>query len=314
MARKLIIDTDPGVDDAMAIFYALSSPELDVMGLTTVYGNAATAICTQNALRLLEIAERVDIPVAAGATHSLTMPPREGGEFVHGADGQGNTNLAPPSTQVIDLHAAQFMIDTITQFPGEITIVALGPLTNLALMFLMQPDIAPLIHEIVLMGGNAFVPGNVNPAAEANIYSDPEAADLVFGQACPVTMIGLDVTMKIYLEAAHFDQIGAYDNVRARHLARILPHYRSFYRSRLGRDAMPIHDSTTITYLLSPALFKTVSYAVRVETAGISRGKTWPGLGRYTLDAAWANRPMVNMCVDVDAHKAIRMELERLAK
>ncbi len=242
------------------------------------------------------------------------MPPREGGEFVHGADGQGNTNLAPPSTQAIDLHAAQFMIDTIRKAPGEITIVALGPLTNLALMFLMQPDIAPLIRQIVLMGGNAFVPGNVNPAAEANIYSDPEAADLVFGVACPVTMIGLDVTMKIYLETEHFDQISRFENARAQHLTRILPHYRTFYSSRLGRDTIPVHDSTTITYLLNPSLFKTVSYAVRVETAGISRGKTWPGLGRHALDAAWANRPMVNICVEVAADEAIRMELERLAQ
>lgn len=314
MARKLIIDTDPGVDDAMAIFYALSSPEFEVVGLTTVFGNAATSICTQNALRLLEIAERFDIPVAAGAEHSLTMPSREIGGFVHGADGQGNTNLAPPSTQAIDQHAAQFLIDTIRLFPGEITIVALGPLTNLALMFLMQPDIAPLIREIVLMGGNAFVPGNINPAAEANIYSDPEAADLVFGAACPVTMIGLDVTMKIYLRTEHFDQIGRYDNARARYLARILPFYRAFYSSRLGFDAIPVHDSTTITYLLNPALFKTVSYGVRVETDGISRGKTWPGLYRHALDAAWANRPMVNICVEVAAAEAIGMELERLAQ
>ena len=313
MTRKLIIDTDPGVDDAMAIFYALNSPEFDVIGITTVFGNAATSITTRNALRLLEIAERLDIPVAAGAEHALTMPPREGGEGVHGADGQGNTNLPPPSTQAIDQHAAQFLADAIRQFPGEITIVALGPLTNLALMLLMQPDIAPLIREIVLMGGNAFVPGNVNPTAEANIFSDPEAADLVFGAACPITMIGLDVTMKIIMGVEHFDQIAKFDNSQARHITRIVPHYRAFYSKRLGCDAIPIHDSTTISYLLKPSLFKIVRYGIRVETSGISRGKTWPGLAVNELTGAWADRPLVNICVEADADECIRMELERLA-
>lgn len=143
MARKLIIDTDPGVDDAMAIFYALNSPEFDVIGLTTVYGNVAAKLCTQNALRLLEVADRPDIPVAAGADHPLTMPFNGGVGFVHGDDGQGNANLPPPSTQPVSLHAAQFLIDAIQSFPGEITLVALGPLTNLALMLMLQPDIAP---------------------------------------------------------------------------------------------------------------------------------------------------------------------------
>jgi inosine-uridine nucleoside N-ribohydrolase len=313
MTRKLIIDTDPGVDDAMAIFYALNSPEFDVIGITTIFGNAATDITTRNALRLLEIAERLDIPVAAGAERPLAAPPRHNDGKVHGTDGQGNTNLPPPTVQAIDEHAAQFLIETIRQFPGEITIVALGPLTNLALMFLMQPNIAPLIQGIVLMGGNAFVPGNVNPAAEANIYSDPEAADLVFGAGCPITMIGLDVTMKIQMSAEHFAQIAAMTNPRAKHIARILPHYRAFYSPRMGRDAIPVHDSTTITYLLKPELFKVVHYSVRVETDGISRGKTWPGLSVNQFTGAWADRPMINICVDVAASECVRMELERLA-
>jgi inosine-uridine nucleoside N-ribohydrolase len=314
MVRKIIIDTDPGVDDAMAIFYALNSPEFDVLGITTVFGNSDTATCTLNALRLLEIAERTVIPVAGGADRPIAAPPRVGGGFVHGADGQGNTNLPPPSTQAIDQHAAQFMIDIVRQFPGEVTIVALGPLTNLALMLILQPDIAPLIKEIVLMGGAAFVPGNVNPAAEANIFSDPEAADLVFGAACQVTMIGLDVTMKILMETPHFDQIANFNNPKAQHISKIVQFYRAFYSNRLGKDAIPIHDSTTFTYLLKPSLFKIVRYAVRVETSGISRGKTWAGLGRSEMEAAWMNRPFVNICVEADAAEAVRMELERLAR
>jgi len=316
MVQKLIIDTDPGVDDSMAIFYALNSPEFDIVGLTTVFGNAPVSTCTQNALRLLEIAKRSDIPVAAGAERALTRPPKNYTGLVHGLDGQGNTNLPPPISEAVEEHAAQFLIDTIQSFPGEITLVALGPLTNLALMLMLQPDIAPLIRQIVLMGGNAYVPGNVNPAAEANIWNDPAAADLVFGAVCPVTMIPLDVTLKIRMGAQHFDQIARMDNALARHITRILPVYRTFYQVRLGREEIPIHDSTTITYLLDPSLFKTVQYAVRVETDGMSRGKTWPGLGRVEMpyEAPWVGRPMVNICVDVAAEQAVRLELERLAK
>jgi inosine-uridine nucleoside N-ribohydrolase len=315
MARKIIIDTDPGVDDSMAIFYALNSPEFDVVGLTTVFGNAPLADCTQNALRLLEIANRPDIPVAAGADRAMAKPPKNYTGLVHGMDGQGNLNLPPPVTQAVDEHAAQFLIDTIQSFPGEITIVALGPLTNLGLMFLLQPDIGPLIREIVLMGGNAVVPGNVNPAAEANIWNDPDAADLVFGAGCSLTMIGLDVTLKIRMGLEHFDQIAKMDNDQARHITRILPVYRTFYQGRLGREEIPIHDSTTITYMLDPSLFKTVKCAMRVETEGISRGKTWPGIGRVENpnEAPWMDRPMVNICVDVNGEQAVRMEIERLS-
>jgi inosine-uridine nucleoside N-ribohydrolase len=194
LARKIIIDTDPGVDDAMAIFYALASSELDVIGITTVFGNTTTDICTTNALRLLEIAGRTDIPVAAGAVRPLAMPYNGTADIVHGEDGQGNVFLPAPTTKPVPQHAVNFLIDTILQSPEPVTLVPLAPLTNIALMLLHKPDIVKHIREIVLMGGNAYVAGNVTPAAEANIWNDPDAADIVFGADCPVTMIGLDVT------------------------------------------------------------------------------------------------------------------------
>ena len=315
MSRKILIDTDPGIDDTMAIFYALESPELDVVGITTVFGNASTSICTTNALRLLEIANRRDIPVSAGAERSLAAPFAGGAHWVHGADGQGNVNLAEPALAPTGERAAEFIIDAVTSSPGEVTIVALAPLTNLALAFLLQGDLASSIKEIVLMGGNAFMEGNASPSAEANILNDPEAADVVLGAHCPVTMIGLDVTHRVVMSGEVLDRIGTFANPRAQHLARILPFYRQFYSSRYGRDGIFVHDSTTITYLLAPSLFQTVQHPVRVDTGpGIGRGKTWPALGRSDREAAWQNRPPVTIALNVDAGRAVELEMERLAR
>jgi inosine-uridine nucleoside N-ribohydrolase len=315
VSSKILIDTDPGIDDTMAIFYALESPELDVVGITTVFGNASTSTCTTNALRLLEIANRSDIPVSAGAERSLAAPFAGGAHWVHGADGQGNTNLAEPALIPTGQRAAEFIIEAVTRSPGEITIVAMAPLTNLALALLLQADLDAAIKEIVLMGGNAFMEGNASPAAEANILNDPEAADVVLGARCPVTMIGLDVTHKVVMSGDVLDRIGTFPNPRAQHLARILPFYREFYASRYGRDGIFVHDSTTITYLLAPSLFHTVQHPVRVDTGpGIGRGKTWPGMGRSDREAAWQNRPPVTIAVSVDAGRAVELEMERLAR
>lgn len=314
MPRKIIIDTDPGIDDAMAIFYALASPELDVIGLTTVFGNVATDLCTTNALRLLEIAGRTDIPVAVGALNPLAMKFRGGAAFVHGDDGQGNVHLPLPKTRPIDLHAVDFIVQEVMKAPGEVTLVALGPLTNVALALLMKPAIAQNLREIVLMGGNAFVPGNATPTAEANILNDPEAADTVFSADCTITMIGLDVTEKVMMDAATLDRMGTFANPRAQYLSQIVRYYQAFYKNRYGEDSIYVHDSTTITYLLAPELFKTVQQPICVETLGISRGKTWPAAGRADREKAWQGRRPINICIDVQGEKAVQMELERLAR
>jgi inosine-uridine nucleoside N-ribohydrolase len=314
VGRKIIIDTDPGIDDSMAIFYALQSPELEVIGLTTVFGNAATATCTTNALRLLEIAGRTDIPVSSGAQRSLARPFTGGTHWVHGADGQGNTNLAAPLLSASSQPATQFIAEQVLQSPGEVTIAASAPLTNVALALLLYPDLTRHIAQIVLMGGNAYVEGNASPAAEANIHNDPESADIVLGADCPVTMIGLDVTQKVFMSGHVLDQIGGFANPRAEHLARILPFYRQYYRSRYGHDGIYVHDSTAISYLLNPSLFKTVTHPLRVETGeGISRGKTWPAEGYSDRELPWQGRSPVTIAVDVDGEAAIQMEMERLA-
>ncbi|KAA3643021.1 MAG: nucleoside hydrolase [Chloroflexi bacterium] len=312
MARKLLIDTDPGIDDAMAIFYALNSPEFEVIGLTSIFGNAYTEICTQNALRLLEIADRTEIPVAAGADRPLTVEFKGPADFVHGANGQGNANLPAPKIQPINQSAAEFIVDQIKQHPGEVTLAPLGPLTNIALALLLDPTIVDDIHEIVLMGGNAFVPGNASPAAEANILNDPEAADIVFGMQCPITMVGLDVTEKVYMSPEVLDHITSFDNPESQHLAKILPFYHDFFTGRRGEPGIHVHDSTVISYLLDPALFTTVKHPIRVATSGISRGKTWPAVGLADVESPWSGRRDINICVDVNAAKVIEMELDRL--
>jgi len=317
LRKKIIIDTDPGIDDAMAIFYALASGHLEVSGLTTVFGNAPVDSTTRNALRLMEIAGREDIPVAAGAARPLAMPYRGAADFVHGSDGQGNTTpdgMVLRSKAVAE-RACDFIIRTVRSFPGEVTLVPLGPLTNIALALLLEPDIAADIREIVLMGGNAFVPGNATPTAEANILNDPEAADIVFGASCPVTMCGLDVTEKILMTGVDIDRIGSMNTPQTAHLAAILPFYRAFYRTWLKVDGIYVHDSTTISWLLHPELFQTVQHPIRVDTSdGIGRGKTWPSRGTSAGEGPWQDRPKVNICVGVDAAAAVKYEMEHLGQ
>src|SRR5262245_19675995 len=232
----------------MAIFYALASPELEVVGLTTVFGNAHTEITTRNALKLLEIAGRTDIPVAAGAARPLVMEYRGPVAFVHGADGQGDVNLAPPATAAVAADAAHFIIDTIMSSPGEITLVPLGPLTNVALAMLIEPRLTQHVVEIVLMGGAAFVGGKASPAAEANILNDPEAADIVFGAECPIVMAGLDVTEQTLMTTDDLSRFGEVDSPQARHVAAIVPYYADFYADRLGLDGIHVHDSSALSY------------------------------------------------------------------
>jgi inosine-uridine nucleoside N-ribohydrolase len=311
--RKVLIDTDPGIDDAMAIFYALASPELDVVGLTSVFGNAHVSVCTTNALKLLEIADRADIPVARGADRPLAMPYRGPVAFVHGTDGQGDVHLPPPATLPLPIDAAHFMIQSAMSSPGEITLVALGPLTNVALAMLIEPTFTSYLAGIVLMGGNAQCGGNASPAAEANILNDPEAADIVFGADCSIVMAGLDVTEQILMTSADIARISTFDNSRAHHLAAITPFYANFYRGRNGVDGILVHDSTTISYLLAPQLFTWVEQPVRVDCGrSFCRGKTQTAVRLSDHETEWSTRRPVRILTGVDSRAVVELELERL--
>ena len=312
MARKIIIDTDPGVDDAMAIFFALRSPELDVVGLTTIFGNVHTDLATVNALRLLDIAGRPDIPVAKGADNPLAVPFGGPVPYVHGDDGQGNIHLPPSARKAMDVTAAQFIIDQVMAHPGEITLVPVGPLTNIALALRLEPRIAQNVQQVVLMGGNAIVPGNATPCAEANIHNDPEAADVVFGAGWDVVMVGLDVTHTVNMDAADIAEYGRIGNPMTEHVTRIVPHYRNYFEGNYDIDGIYVHDSSAVAYLIDPTLFETIKRPVRVDcTNDIGRGKTWPALGER-IDPPWENRPDVTICTKVDGKRLVQLELARM--
>ena len=214
--RKIIIDTDPGIDDTMALYVALNSPELDVIGLTTVYGNTSNIQGTENALRILQKAEMSHIQVHTGASKPLATKYIGMGGVVHGVDGQGNSNLETPDTVASKITAVEFMKNKINEFPGEITLVPIGPLTNIAELFLKYPDIDQKINEIVLMGGNALSQGNASPSAEANIKNDPESANIIFTSKTKITMVGLDVTNEVFMNASDIDEIWDDDIIEKR--------------------------------------------------------------------------------------------------
>ena len=308
---RLIIDTDPGIDDAIALFVALASPGLEISGLTTVFGNVTVDVATRNALTLLDVARRADIPVARGAAAPLATNYLGAIPHIHGEDGLGDGGeLAAPSRAALDVSAAEFLCRTA---PGA-TVLAIGPLTNLALALRLRPDLDTLVEQVVVMGGNALCPGNATPAAEANMMNDPEAADVVFGARWPVTMVGLDVTHQVVMPGADVDALTAVDTPTARLLRQAIPLYRGFLGSVSGLDGIYLHDPSAVAYLLDPGLFRTERWPVRVETQGISRGKTWPSLGD-TDDAAppaWQGRPQVNVCVGVDAPGVLDLVGSRL--
>lgn len=313
--RKILIDTDPGIDDAMAIFFAIASPELEVVGLTSVFGNAQISVCTSNALKLLEIAGRPDIPVAKGVERPMAMPYRGPVPFVHGTDGQGDVFLDPPTTTTLPVDAAHFIIQTVMAAPGEITLVALGPLTNIAVAMLIEPKLTENLAGIVLMGGNAFCSGNASPAAEANIINDPEAADIVFGADCSIVMAGLDVTEQILMTSADLARFASFDNARAQHLGKITPFYQDFYRQRLGIDGIFVHDSTTISYLLAPDLFTWSELPVRVDCGhSFCRGKTQTAVRVSDREAPWSERRPVRILTGVDSRAVVELELDHLRR
>ncbi len=320
MVKKIVIDTDPGVDDSLAIFVALNSPELEVLGLTTIFGNAVTTTCTENALRLLEIAERTDIPVVEGAHVPLNGNFRGAATFVHGDNGQGNAELPLPTTNSLEVDAVTFLKKTIDTHPNEIILVPVGPLTNIANLLLEYPGIDKKIKEIVLMGGNAQSPGNATPTAEANILNDPEAADIVFSAQCEITMVGLDVTNNVFMSEEQVEIIGSFNNAKSKHINKINPFYFNFLKNFFQKSGMPIHDSSAVTYLVHPEYFETIQHPIKVETLGISRGKTWMGMGISDNEEGfgerlkpWENRTKANVCINVDSEKVISFITQRIS-
>ena len=271
----IIIDTDPGQDDAIALLLAAASPELELLGVTTVAGNVPLALTTLNARKVMELAGRRDVPVCAGADRPLDVP-LVTAEHVHGDTGLNGVDLPEPTLPVDPRHAVDFIIQTLREREaGTVTLCPLGPLTNIALALRRAPDIAPRIRRIVLMGGGFFEGGNVTPAAEFNIYVDPQAAHEVFTSGVPITMAPLDVTHEVLTTARRIDAIRALPNRAGAVVAAWMEFFERYDEEKYGQDGGPLHDPCVIAFLLKPELFTSRECNVRIETASeLTRGMT----------------------------------------
>ena len=267
--RKVVLDCDPGIDDALAIAFACGHPNLDLRAVTTVAGNVPLARTTVNALSVLELAGRPDVPVAAGSPGPLLQPLADA-RLVHGDSGLGEARLAPPSCQPVAAHAVDLMADLVSATPGEITLIATGPLTNIALALRRYPALSGQVADFVIMGGSAGR-GNVTPAAEFNIATDPEAAAIVFAAGWRVTMAGLDVTLQTRTDAVVWERMGGLGRLGHDLLLPALGGYRATAGCGLGGGPArgpAVHDVCALALVADPGLFGCRPARVEVETAG----------------------------------------------
>ncbi len=269
--RPIIIDSDPGTDDAIAIWLALASPELELLGVTTVAGNVPLALTSKNARKVCELAGRGDVKVFAGCSRPM-LRPLVTAESFHGHDGLGHAPLPEPEMPLQPQHAVDWLVDSLMAAEGGdgdggVTLCPIGPLTNIALAIVKEPRILPKIREIVLMGGGFFAGGNTTPAAEFNIHVDPHAAQVVFTSGVPLTMMPLDVTHKALMTAERIAAVQALDTPVATAAAGMMASYGAHDAEKYARDGGPLHDPCVIAYLLEPAIFSGRDCNVRIETA-----------------------------------------------
>ena len=319
--RKIIFDTDPGTDDALAMMLAFNSPELDVRAITVVPGNVVARQGLDNALRLVSLANRCDVPVAAGAQQPLFQKLITA-EFWHGKNGLANVELPPSRCQVDSRFAPDLIIQMVHAAPREITLVPVGPLTNIALAVLKDPSIVPLVKEVVLMGGS-ISGGNVNAAAEANIHNDPEAAQIVFQAGWPLIMVGLDVGDKTLFSQKYLDQLARTHgpvNDFIYQVAKFLVQLSA----KFGSPGSPMYDPLAVGVAIDATLVKAPAMHVDVETRGeFTRGETVANRrnaiernvlegDRYVIEGVDPVSPNARVCVDVDAERFLKLFVSRI--
>ncbi len=272
---QIIIDTDPGQDDAAAIMLALASPELDILGITTVAGNVPVELTARNARIVCELCGRKDIKVFAGADRPLCRQLFTA-EYIHGKTGLDGAELFMPSLPLQEKHATDFIVDTLMGNPMHtVTICTLAPLTNVAMALQARPSIAGRIRQIVMMGGGFSEGGNVTPAAEFNMFVDPEAAEIVLHAGVPITMMPLDVTHQLLTTSERLDRIAAIGHPAGRALAGMLRFFERYDIAKYGSEGAPLHDPSVIAWLLKPELFSGRHCNVEVETRSeLTRGMT----------------------------------------
>jgi len=311
MPRKLIIDCDPGQDDAVALFLAMSSPdELEILGITTVAGNVPLALTQRNARMMCDIAGRQDIPVFAGCERPLVIDPITA-EYIHGATGIDGVDVFEPVTPLQDKHAVDFIVDTLLAAEwGSVTVVPTGPMTNIATAIRREPRVLAAIERIVSMGGAMREGGNRSPSAEFNVLADPHAADVVYNCGCPVTAMGLDVTHQVLSTRERVARIRELGNDVAAATAGMLSFFHRYDTTKYGSEGAPLHDPCTIAWLLRPDLFETKLCNISVEKdSELTLGHTAVDFWHVT-----DRPPNVEWTYAVDAEGFYELLHERLAR
>jgi inosine-uridine nucleoside N-ribohydrolase len=320
-AKKIIIDTDPGTDDALALMLAFTSPELDVRAITVVPGNVTAQMGLENALRMVSLVNRCDVPVAAGAQHPLFQKLITA-EFWHGVNGLANVELPPSKCKVDSRFGPDLIIQLVHASPHEITLVPIGPLTNIALAVEKDPSIVPLVKEVILMGGS-INGGNVNAAAEANIFNDPEAAQVVFQAGWPVTMVGLEIGDKAPFTRKYLDQLAKTHGPINDFMVSVLK-YLVDLSEKYGAPGSPMYDPSAVAVAIDPTLVKVQPMHVDVETRGdFTRGETVGNRhgyvernvlrgDRYVIEGVDMVPPNAKVCVDVEANRFLQLFVSRI--
>jgi pyrimidine-specific ribonucleoside hydrolase len=302
----IVIDCDPGHDDAIALLLAVASPEVELVGVTTVAGNQTVDKTTNNALRVLELAGRSDVPVYRGADKPL-LREQDVAAHVHGESGLDGPDLPQPSTREQELHAVDYLAREIRARDGKLTLVPTGPLTNVALLFALHPDARP--ERIVLMGG-AIGEGNRTPAAEFNIWADPEAAERVFAEGLDTTMVGLDVTHRALIRDEHTERMRGAGRVGTV-VAELMDFYARFHRKRYpDLPGSPMHDPVCVAHLIDPTLMRVADAYIEVDC---SAGPSW---GRTNVDCRGREHfgdPNAKVAVDIDGDRFGELIVERIS-
>ncbi|MBW5449092.1 ribonucleoside hydrolase [Cohnella sp. CFH 77786] len=303
--RKIIIDCDPGHDDAIAILLAVASPKIELVGITTVAGNAEVDKTTMNALKVCEIAGLRDVPVAKGAGQPLVRR-RETASDIHGDTGMDGPELPAPTKTAVSEHAVDFLIRELLASDGDITLVPVGPLTNIAMAMRKEPAILPKIREVVIMGGGTF--GNWTPAAEFNIYVDAEAAKIVFESGVPITMFGLDLTHQALATEEVQARIKGIGNRVSDFVVELLQFFMQTYKEVFGFDGAPIHDACCVAYCIDPTLFGCRKLRVDIET----KGEFSYGMTVVDMLGVTGKEPNANVALQLDRDRFWTMMVDTL--
>ncbi len=311
---RIILDVDTGIDDALAIVYALAHPDIALEAVTTVYGNINVDMATANTLGLLEAAGRSDIPVAAGAKRSLTRPYNKTVSRIHGQNGFGGVELPKPKAAARDIWGPDLLIEMARANPGEITLVPVGPMTNVAQALMKAPEIATLFKRIVLMGGTIWHPGVPripSPVADANFFNDPEAARIVLQSGAKITMVGMDVTMKTLFTEPMMDRIEEEGGFASQKCAEASRFYLAAYREQYPDiSGCALHDPLAVAVALDPGLVTVESMQVDVECAGeLSRGQVIPDRRKTGTTV-----PNADVCIDVDVDQFVNGFVDALCR